>query len=122
MATVAVTIAGRVYRMACGEGEEAHLQSLARHVDATLADLRQGFGEIGDQRLVVMTAITVADQLSEAKERILALEAELGSLRTTESEEASLRDALAQEVAQSLEAAAARIERLAQDLNQAGRD
>ena len=44
--TVAVTIAGRVYRMACGEGEEAHLQSLARHVDATLTDLRQGFGEI----------------------------------------------------------------------------
>ncbi len=122
MATVAVTIAGRVYRMACGEGEEAHLQTLARHVDATLAGLRQGFGEIGDQRLVVMTAITVADQLSEAKERILALEAELGSLRTTESDRASLRDALAEEVAQSLDAAAARIERLAQDLNQAGRD
>ncbi len=122
MATVAVTIAGRVYRMACGEGEEAHLQTLARHVDATLAGLRQGFGEIGDQRLVVMTAITVADQLSEAKERILALEAELGSLRTTESDRASLRDALAEEVAQSLDAAAARIERLAQDLNQAGRN
>ena len=63
MATVAVVIAGRSYRMACGEGEEGHLQSLARHVDQTLAQLRKGFGEIGDQRLTVMTAITIADEL-----------------------------------------------------------
>lgn len=122
MATVAVTIAGRVYRMACGEGEEAHLQALARHVDATLATLRGSFGEIGDQRLVVMTAITVADELSEAKARIAALEAELGGLRTTESEGVALRDALAEEIAQSLNGAAQRIERVAQELNGAGRD
>ena len=122
MATVGVTIAGRVYRMACGEGEEAHLQALARHVDATLASLRKGFGEIGDQRLVVMTAITVADELSEAKARIAALEAELSGLRITESESVSLRDALAVEIASSLDEAAERIERVAQELNGAGRE
>ena len=65
MATVGVTIAGRTYRMACGEGEEGHLQALAKHVDTKLAELRKGFGEIGDTRLVIMTAITVADELFE---------------------------------------------------------
>ncbi len=122
MATVAVTIAGRVYRMACGEGEEAHLQSLARHVDATLASLREGFGEIGDGRLVVMAAITVADELSEARARIASLEAELDGLRTTEAGGMALRDALAEEVASSLHDAAERIERVAQAMNGAGRD
>lgn len=122
MATVAVTIAGRVYRMACGEGEEAHLQSLARHVDGTLAQLRKGFGEIGDQRLVMMTAITVADELSEAKVRIATLEAELSGLRTTKSEGEALRDALADDIAVSLSEAAERIERIAHELNGAGRE
>ena len=120
MATVAVTIAGRVYRMACGEGEEAHLQSLARHVDATLATLRASFGEVGDQRLVVMSAITIADELNEARSRITALEAELGSLRVTESEGAALRDALAEEIAVSLNLAAERVERVVQEINGAG--
>ncbi len=120
MATVAVTIAGRVYRMACGEGEEAHLQSLARHVDATLATLRASFGEIGDQRLVVMSAITIADELNEARGRVAALEAEVSSLRVTETEGAALRDALAEEIAVSLNGAAERIERVVQEINGAG--
>ena len=121
MATVGVTIAGRTYRMACGEGEEAHLQDLARHVDQTLAGLRKGFGEIGDTRLVIMTAITVADELSEAKRKLAAAEAQLAGLTATRSEGEAMCDALAEEVADCLDAASQRIERLAQTLNEAGR-
>ncbi len=121
MATVAVTIAGRTYRMACGEGEEGHLQELARHIDATLATLRKGFGEIGDMRLVIMTAITVADELAEAKRRVAALEAQLAGLAATRSEGEAMRDALADDVAGVLDAASARIERIAQALNEAGK-
>ena len=122
MATVAVVIAGRTYRMACGEGEEGHLQELARHVDATLAALRKGFGEVGDTRLVIMTAITVADELSEAKRRIAALEETLAGLAQTTSEGEAMRDALASDVAVALDAAAARLERVARDLNEAGKE
>jgi cell division protein ZapA len=121
MATVAVTIAGRVYRMACDEGEEGHLQDLARHVDATLATLRQGFGEIGDQRLAMMTAIKIADQLSEAQAHLARLKAELGGLRITKTEGEALRDQLAEDIAVSVSAAAERIERIARELNSAGR-
>ena len=121
MTTVAVVIAGRSYRMACGEGEEGHLQSLARHVDQTLAQLRKGFGEIGDQRLTVMTAITIADELHDARARVAALEADLADALATREAGDGLRDALAGEVAGSLDAASERIERIAQRLNQAGR-
>lgn len=121
MATVAVTIAGRTYRMACGEGEEGHLQDLARHVDQTLGTLRKGFGEVGDTRLVIMTAITVADELSEAKRRVATLEAELARFTESRAEGESVREALAAEVAVSLDAASERIERIAHQLNDAGR-
>jgi cell division protein ZapA len=119
--TVAVTIAGRSYRMACGEGEEAHLQDLARHVDQTLASLRKGFGEIGDTRLVIMTAITVADELAEAKRRITELEGQLAAHSATKYAVDSSRHALVEEVAGALDAAADRVERIARGLREAGR-
>lgn len=67
MPQVTVTIAGRVYRMACGENEEAHLEGLAADLDQRITDLRKGFGEIGDMRLHVMAALSVADELYEAR-------------------------------------------------------
>ena len=116
MAQVVVTIAGRTYRMACEEGQEKHIEALAWHVDSKMAGLKQSFGEIGEQRLVTMAAITVADELFETKARIEALEAQ-GAAR-----EAGARDAQqAQEsreafVSQSLGNAAERIEVLARML------
>ena len=68
MAQVSVTIAAHVYRVACGEGEEAHLQGLARQIDERIERLKREFGEIGDQRLTIMAAITIADELAEAME------------------------------------------------------
>lgn len=121
MATVGVTIAGRTYRMACGEGEEGHLQALAKHVDTKLAELRKGFGEIGDTRLVIMTAITVADELFEARRRVAELESQLADAAASRADGEALRDALATDVAGALDAATARLERIAQHLNEAGR-
>jgi cell division protein ZapA len=66
MAQVSVTIDNRKYRLACNEGEEARLESLAGLIDDKIGELRASFGEIGDQRLVVMAALTVADSLQEA--------------------------------------------------------
>ena len=73
MAHVQVTIGGRPYRLACGEGEEEHLMALARMIDGKIAELRGNFGEIGDQRITVMAALTVADELSETQRRVATL-------------------------------------------------
>jgi cell division protein ZapA len=119
MAQVSVTIAGRPYRMACADGEEAHLQSLARLVDAKIAELRKNFGEIGDQRISIMAAITVADELTEAKRRIGELEQTLEALRGDASTVLSTQSVWSDEIAAALVEAAGRIERIVEGLNPA---
>jgi cell division protein ZapA len=72
MSQVSVTIDGRKYRLACNEGEEARLESLAGLIDDKIGEMRTTFGEIGDQRLVIMAALTVADNLTEARDQAAA--------------------------------------------------
>jgi cell division protein ZapA len=78
---VNVTINGRQYRMACEEGQEARLVRLAESLEAKVESLRGKFGEIGDQRLTVMAALTACDELLDANARLEKLEQELASLR-----------------------------------------
>ncbi|HEX5867867.1 MAG TPA: cell division protein ZapA, partial [Beijerinckiaceae bacterium] len=75
MPQVTVTIASRTYRMACGEGEEAHLEKLAALFDGKIEEMRGSFGEIGDMRLHVMAAITLEDEMHEMRKRMAAMEA-----------------------------------------------
>ena len=70
MAQVNVTINGKTFRMACGDGEEERVTGLASRLDRMINELRQDFGEIGDQRLTVMAGIMMADDLTEAEKRI----------------------------------------------------
>jgi cell division protein ZapA len=72
MSQVSVTIDGRKYRLACNPGEEARLESLAGLIDEKIGEMRKTFGEIGDQRLVIMAALTIADSLTEAKDEAAA--------------------------------------------------
>jgi cell division protein ZapA len=111
-------IAGHTYRMACNDGEEAHLQGLARGLDEKIERLKESFGEIGDQRITIMAAITVADELSEAQNKIASLEAEIARLQAEASNSSNGREVLADQIAESLGEAASRLERVAQDLNQ----
>jgi cell division protein ZapA len=117
MAQVSVTIGGRVYRMACDDGQEEHLIRLARDFDERLAQLREAFGEVGDTRLTVMAAIVVADELSETRRRIRALEQEIEGLQETRLATADRVESAERASAQTLERAAERIEQLAHALN-----
>jgi cell division protein ZapA len=119
MAQVAVTIAGRTYRIACDEGEERHLAELASLYDGKIEDLRGTFGEIGDMRLHVMAAIAIADEMSETNRRIAALEAELARLRDLASAGDERTRLVEARFAEGLTMAAERIERLARGLNSA---
>lgn len=113
MAQVNVTISGRVYRMACEDGQEAHLQGLATRLDQTIVHLKETFGEIGDQRLTVMAAIMAMDELTETRKRAQALEAENRALKEAGSMTLVERRRSEADLAQSIEAAARRIEQVA---------
>src|SRR5215212_8561175 len=119
MTQVTVTIAGRTYRIACGEGEERHLEGLAASYDAKINDMRAAFGEIGDMRLHVMAALTIADELSEAKRRLEDLEIEAASLRALAAAGEERRETMHARTAEGIARAAERIERLARSLSAA---
>lgn len=98
MPQVAVQINGKTYRMACDEGQEAHLLDLATRFEKNISSLKGSFGEIGDQRLTVMAAIMVQDELVELQRKVSGMETELAELRTNAaaSNEADLASALVQ--------------------------
>ena len=118
MSQVNVTINGRQFRMACEDGEEARLSRLAEELDASIATLRSRFGEIGDTRLTVMAALTLADQLSETKEKLQRLEPELATLRNASVASADHSQATQTAVVAALNAAAERIETITKRLNE----
>jgi cell division protein ZapA len=117
MGQVSVTINGRVYRMACDDGQEDHLARLARELDARIGKLRESFGEIGDTRLTVMAALVVADELTEMRRRIRACEQEIETLNDARATIGERAEANERAVADAIENAAERIEQLAHSLN-----
>ena len=119
MAQVNVTIAGKSFRMACDDGQEPHLIGLAQRVNAVIDQLRERFGEIGDQRLTVMAAITLADQSSESERRAKEAEAEAAVLREAEMSASAARADVETHVAEAIEEVAARLESIAHRLNEA---
>jgi cell division protein ZapA len=118
MAHVTVTINGRQYRMACEDGEEDHLAELATGLNQRVEQLRGSFGEIGDNRLVVMAALMIADELSEVKQRIGRLEEEMASQRDARVAAAGRSQLTQTAVVAALNSAAERIERVTRGLNQ----
>jgi cell division protein ZapA len=117
MAHVSVTINGRQYRMACEDGQENHLIWLSGDLDRRIGQLRAQFGEIGDMRLTMMAALTVADELVEAGKRLRRLEEELAGLQDARAVSTERAQATQAAVAAALNSAAERIERVIKGLN-----
>ena len=73
MAEVQIEIAGRSYRVACDDGQEARLTQLSRHLNNHVAGLTRELGEIGETRLMLLAALTVCDELYEARNKIIEM-------------------------------------------------
>lgn len=117
MPQISVTINDRVYRMACEDGQEDHLMGLARDVDRRVTGLRGKFGEIGDARLVVMAAITIADELADSGQRIARFEQDIAALLQANDAAAKRAQDAEAAMASAVSAAAERIEKLTRELN-----
>jgi cell division protein ZapA len=73
LAQVAITFNNRTYRFSCGEEDVERLEQLANYLKAKLDGLMQEHGAIGDERLVLMAALTLADELFDARTDIDSL-------------------------------------------------
>ena len=118
MAQVNVTINGRQYRMGCEDGQEEHVLALAQEVDDRIEQLRGAHGEIGDQCLTVMAALTVADELAESAQRIRRLEEEIAGLQDARVISADRAQQAQASVVAALNMAAERIEEITRQINQ----
>lgn len=118
MAQINVTIHGRQYRMACEDGQEPHLVRLAQDLDRRIVELRDKFGEIGDTRLTVMAALTVADELTESFKRVRRLEEELAALQDARVASADRNKLTQAAIVTAFNSASERIESLTKRLNQ----
>lgn len=120
MATVTVNINGRNYRMACDDGQEEHLTRLAKDLDGRIAQLRRDFGEIGDMRLTVMAALTIADELGEQRGQLRRIEDELAALQDARTVAADRAKMTEHAISAAFNSAAERIEKLAKALDGRG--
>lgn len=67
MADVAINFNGRSYRFACGDNEVQRLEEIAKYLTGKLEALTREHGNIGDERLMLMAALVVADELFDAR-------------------------------------------------------
>ncbi|MEG6507472.1 cell division protein ZapA [Methyloligella sp. 2.7D] len=112
MGQVSVTLNGRTYRLECGDGEEAHLIALSEHLATHVDTMKRKFGQIGDDRLVLMAALMVTDELWEARRQIEALRAELNDIVQGMSAADADNRALEKGLVNTIGAAADRLEML----------
>ena len=106
MGQVTVTINERSYTVACDDGQEEHIQQLGDYLDARARELVRRVGMVSDNLLLVMTALTVADELTDAHGELEVLR---GHGEAREQAEA--------DVVESLEAVSQRISTVAERLD-----
>ena len=119
MPLVNVMVNARAYTIACDEGEEDHLRELAAHVDGKVKELLSSVGQVGDQRLLLMAALLIADEHHETSTQLHLRTEELGALTGTHDDVAARLAQSEGVAADAFEAAAKRLEDMAGRLAQA---
>ncbi len=67
MASVDVEIAARRYSVACRDGEEEHLRSVAALVDRKAQDATEALGSLSEVRQLLFAALLMADDIKEMR-------------------------------------------------------
>ena len=119
MPLVNVMVNSRAYTIACDEGEEEHLKELAAHVDAKVRELPGSVGQVGDQKLMLMAAVLITDELFEARARLDGHAKKAGELSAAHAELSGRADKSEEIAARTLEDAAKRIESIVAKLRAA---
>jgi cell division protein ZapA len=110
VAKVQIEINDRRYAIGCDEGQEEHVMRLARYFDDHIKRLANSVGQIGDQRLFLMGALIVADEMNDLKIRLDKAEAEIARLTDNRPVVGSISTKALGDAANRLEALAERLE------------
>ena len=70
MGQVVVKVNGREFALSCADGQEPRIRRLAQYVDAKIGEFTKTIGQVGEARLILLAAIVIADELSDANEAL----------------------------------------------------
>src|SRR3954454_2701639 len=70
MGQVVVKVNGREFPLSCVDGQEPRIRRLAQYVDAKVGDFTKTLGQVGEARLILLAALVIADELSDANEAL----------------------------------------------------
>jgi cell division protein ZapA len=107
MASVEVEIAARKYSVACRDGEEEHLRSVAAIVDSKARDAASALGSLSEARQLLFASLLLADELKEQRS---------GQPPAPQAQAASAPAEIDPAVIDALERLAGRVESLAEQL------
>jgi cell division protein ZapA len=116
MPLVNVMVNGRAYTIACDDGEEEHLKALGGDVDAKVRELLGAVGQVGEQRLILMAALLLADELHAANTQLETARADLAAEKNSLQELSGRAEKSEGMAADALESAVRRIETIAEKL------
>ena len=68
MGQVTVPVNGRSFAITCDDGQEPRIRRLAQYVDAKVAEFVSSIGQVGEARLLLLAALVIADELSDARD------------------------------------------------------
>ena len=111
MSTVTVEVNGRAYQVGCEDGQESHVEALAKGFGSQVREVSRSVGQVGDLRLFLMAALLTADELADVKARLAQAEDEIGQLRSATAGSRGEAPAV-DRAAAAIDAAAQRIETL----------
>ena len=81
MANVNIKFNGKEYLLSCEDGQEEHLEELSSNLNKKFNNLKDELGNIGENKLLLISSIKVMDEYFETKNKIEAQKKELEELK-----------------------------------------
>ena len=80
MANVNIKFNGKEYLLSCEDGQEEHLEELSLHLSHKFSSLKNSLGNIGENKLLLITSITTMDEYFETKKKLEKQKIEIQNL------------------------------------------
>ena len=80
MANITIKFNGKNFLLSCDDGQEEHLEELSLHLNKKFAELKNNLGNIGENKLLLITSIKIMDEYFETRKKINEKKQEMKNL------------------------------------------
>ena len=80
MANVSIKFNGKEFLLSCEDGQEEHLEELLIQINQKFNNLKNDLGNLGENKLLLITAVKVMDEYYETKKKVEQKKDELKNL------------------------------------------